>query len=207
MTPDKLLPYIAFDCEIKSMIPKRGEVKNPKLKYCGGWTDYIGMGISVLVAYDSQEEQYRVFCDDNISEFQKLIDKAPIVAGFNSKKFDEPLCAAHCLTIPPEKSYDVIVELWKSEGLSINFDYRTHGGYTLDATCHDNLYNVRKSGHGADAPRLWQEGKIGEVIDYCINDVRMLVGLLEMIRYTGHLKSPKTGIMRRLDFPGGTLQA
>ena len=36
-----------------------------------------------------------------------------------------------------------------------------------------------KTGEGALAPKLWKEGKLGSVIDYCLNDVTQERALFE----------------------------
>ena len=47
---------------------------------------------------------------------------------------------------------------------------KTRAGYSLDALALANLGQA-KTGHGALAPELWQQGRYHEVIRYCLNDV------------------------------------
>jgi hypothetical protein len=49
-------------------------------------------------------------------------------------------------------------------------------GYKLGEMAKCNL-GYSKTGSGLDAPILWQDGKTLEAIQYCINDVKLLVHL------------------------------
>ena len=86
-------------------------------------------------------------------------------------------------------NYDLLRELWISAGLSPTFEGKEHGGFGLDATAKAN-FNLGKTGHGAIAPILWQRGEIGAVIDYCMEDVRLTVKLMDMV-YQGWLVDPR----------------
>ena len=150
------------------------------------------MGISCIGAYESTEDRYRVFCKDNFKEFQKLIDAADIIIGFNLLSFDNPLCEAHSIIVPKERCYDILVEVWVAAGLGPTFRYPSHIGYGLGDICRVN-FGMAKTGHGAIAPVQWQRGEIGAVIDYCLNDVRLTKRVLDTILNSGELKSPING--------------
>lgn len=182
---------IVYDCEIKKAILGKRDVPIEGIEYCKGWSDHIGMGISVICAYDFDENAYRVFCEDNLNEFQDLVNNTDIVVGFNSIAFDNMLCLANDVSVPEYKSYDILVEMWVADGLAPHFQYPSHIGYSLDATCAANGVK-RKTGSGAMAPVDWQRGKYGSVIDYCLNDVKMTRDLLELvIIQDGRIQNPK----------------
>jgi hypothetical protein len=61
----------------------------------------------------------------------------------------------------------------------------------LDATVKANFHTEAKTGHGALAPVNWQRGFIGDVIDYCLMDVRLTLRVLRLILDWGHVVSPK----------------
>ena len=183
---------IIYDCEIVKGVDKHPEDRIDDIEYCDGWRDFEGMGISVICAYDYAEERHRVFCRDNFDAFQQLIDCTDIVIGFNSLAFDNPLCRANGINIPDEKSYDLLVEVWKAAGLAPEFEYPSHIGYGLDA-CAEVNFGIRKSGNGAMAPVCWQRGQIGEVIDYCLNDIRLTKALIDVAIEEGGFLNPKDG--------------
>lgn len=185
---------IIYDCEIIKAIRGKIRGKNDEpidgIEYCGGWGDFENMGISVIGAYDYSEARYRVFCKDNFNEFQYLIDSTDTVIGFNNHGFDDMLCGANGIKVPREKSYDLLVEIWRSAGLGTKFQYPSHMGFGLDACCSAN-FKSRKSGHGAMAPVDWQRGNIGSVIDYCVNDVKMTKQLMDKILVSGIIIDPR----------------
>lgn len=165
---------IVIDLEIKKAIPGR-EPKIEGIEYCAGWGDHAGMGISVMVAYDYKNSRYRVFEDDNKAEAKALIESAQFVYGFNTILFDHKvLKACWDIEVPEEKIYDLKQKLghWKVPKLDLLAKY--------------NL-GISKSGEGAFAPILWQQGKRGQVIDYCMMDVYITKCLMDLVAKQGTL--------------------
>lgn len=181
---------LIYDCEIERAILGKNETPIPGIEYCEGWHAFKEMGLSCIGAYDYSEDRYRVFCRDNFEELQALIDRHDIIVGFNSRAFDNLLCAAHGIIVPEEKSYDLLVEIWRAAGLGPQFEYPSHAGFGLDAICSAN-FGLNKTGHGAKAPVLWQQGKIGQVIDYCLQDCRLSRKLLDFINLGCPIRDPR----------------
>lgn len=181
---------IIYDCEIVNAIPNNKEPNREGIKYCKGWSDFVGMGISCIVALEVVSGKYRVFCKDNLAAFQALVDSAHAVIGYNSIGFDNKLCEAAGVTIPREKSVDLLVQLWKAAGLGETFQYPSHIGFGLDDVCRVN-FGTTKSGHGALAPVDWQLGRIGSVIDYCINNVRLTRQVFDQVVTWGWIRDPR----------------
>lgn len=184
---------IIYDCEIINAIPSRDGSVVTGVTYCAGWRDFPNMGVSVTGVYDYAEDRYRVFCGDNREEFGALIAKRDLCVGFNSIPFDNALLGA-CEWPSPiqEKCYDLLREAWAAAGLGPDFNFKTHGGYGLDALCEIN-FGTKKSGNGALAPVLWQQGRRGEVIDYCLNDIRLTKQLFDRVLLGAPIISPKDG--------------
>ena len=181
--------YIIYDCEIKLAIPVNGTRING-ISYCQGWEDFAGMGISVICAYESKYERYRVFCKDNLMEFQKLAnDPDALIIGYNSESFDDRLCAANGINV--KTGYDLLREFYIAKGLNpypakYGPEYK---GISLDNVAKVNL-PIRKTGNGAYAPVLWQQGEYGQVIDYCLQDVHLTKCLLEYALWDRPLQCP-----------------
>ncbi|MDJ0579054.1 hypothetical protein [Crocosphaera sp.] len=104
--------YIVYDVEIENCIPS-GE-KDPSLKYCKGWTDFEGMGISLIGAYLSWEDIYKLYPYHALHKFQEAVNQANDVIGFNSKSFDDKLCKAHGVNI--DTTFDLLEEIRFASG-------------------------------------------------------------------------------------------
>ena len=129
---------VVYDCEIIRAIPDKGSTLIPGIEYCAGWRDFEHMGISVICAYQALEG-YRVFLDDNFEAFKALArDPNTLLAGFNSRNFDDKLLSATFgITIPPMRSFDLLREIWRAKGLEPDSFSPAHGGYGLDAMAEE----------------------------------------------------------------------
>jgi hypothetical protein len=165
---------LIYDLEIEKLIPPKNEPREEGFEYCEGWTDHEGMGMSVAAAFDYREGVPRIFFKDNLEELMGLMDRAEKVIGFNNKHFDDKLMAAHGYLVNPDKSWDLYLAIKEAAGA-----HKFAKGYNLDNCCLVNL-GLKKSGSGELAPKLWQQGKIGQVADYCLRDVAMTKMLLDM---------------------------
>jgi hypothetical protein len=189
---------VIYDCEIIRAIPDKRAGLIDGIAYCEGWSDHANMGVSVICAYVPREG-YRVFLEDNFHEFKQLAEyQDTVCVGFNNRKFDDKLVLASGIAeIQPERSWDLLREIWRAAGLNPDsFGYH-HGGFGLDAVAIANGLGG-KSGNGALAPVLWQQGKIGAVIDYCLRDVMLTKKCIERA-IAGELVNPKTGVEMSID--------
>jgi hypothetical protein len=111
------------------------------------------------------------------------------VVGFNSANFDDKLMAAHGIKV--KTTYDVLEQVRIAAGFEPHHTSVRRGySYKLDAIAQAN--GMAKTGSGALAPVLWQQGKHQEVKDYCLNDVRITRNILEL-GLKGELIDPNTG--------------
>ena len=188
---------LVYDLEIINCIPDKKEPPDPKLTYCRGWHDHAGMGISVVCAYDTFTNTYRVFCEDNKEEFAEACSDRLLVT-FNGIGFDDKVIGACWAKLgnPTEgfeitqgrPRYDLLLEI-RAAG----------GGGGLDAICKLNGIPP-KPFSGAFAPALWQQGKYGLVIDYCLNDVKMTFELFAMACQGAAIETPR-GLVSGLRSP------
>lgn len=192
--PDAVL----YDCEIATCVPPTdGSSRDPTLRYCAGWDDYPNMGISVVAAYDTRARRMRVFCFDNLPEFRALIADR-LVIGFNNRGFDDRLLMANGIQV--SRSWDLLCALRRAVGEPEEYMKGiTQAGRSLEQLAQANLRRG-KVGHGAVAPVWWQNGQVGAVIDYCLDDVMLL---LELVRKAakGLLVDPVTNRITLLEMP------
>lgn len=190
------MKLLVYDCEIVNAIPFTGRIPEKGITYCRGWQDYEGMGISVICAY-LWDVGYRVFLADNLGAFKELAqDPETLVIGFNNRTFDDRLLRAHGIEIPPERSWDLLRAVRAARGANPD----GVGGTTQHALCQANFL-AGKTGSGADVPLLWQTGKRGQVIDYCLNDTLQLKKLIELV-LCGRLRDPESGRILKIPEPG-----
>ena len=183
---------LIYDLEIEKAILSKNTPRLESIDYCGGWNDYENMGISVVGVYDYATDRHRVFTDSNKEEFFLLLDSSDVLVGFNNIGFDNKVINACWGNMPEDRCYDILKEIWAGVGLGPDFNLDTHYGYNLDDVCLVNFgQHHQKSGNGAMAPVEWQRGRYGNVIDYCLNDVRLTKHLLDKIISDGYIRHPK----------------
>lgn len=181
--------FVIYDTEIRNGVATPDNQPQPGYKYAKGWTDFTGMGVAVICAYDILEARYRVFLEDNFCDFLELVGQRDGVLGFNNYRFDDKLLRDNGLPIDSTKSYDLADAIWRAAGIPQGEHPR---GLSLNACC--NVHGLpTKSGNGADAPQDFQDGRIGRVIDYCLNDVRCTLHLYRYIERAGGLIDARDG--------------
>lgn len=185
---------LIYDCEIIKAIPDEKKMPLVNIEYCGGWDDLPNMGISVIgvnfINPDTEQDEY-FHHSDFLTEFQRVLDVTDVLVGFNNQHFDDNLIKANGFNIPESiVNYDLLAEIWEGAGLGRVFIYPTHAGFSLEAICKANGIG-EKSGSGANAAVLWQRGKYQEVIDYCMNDIKLTRALFDLIQANGEIVDPR----------------
>lgn len=173
---------LIFDTEIINAIPPKDGDYLKGISYCKGWYDFKGMRLACLCAYDMKNNRVLVYGEDDISEFQAVIDDADYCVGYNNISFDNKLLLANGITIPSHKTIDLCDLLIK----------QCKTRYKLNDLCRVN-FDVEKTEDGALAPVLWQRGEYFRVLRYCFNDVKMTAKLYRQIRDRQSILCPKTG--------------
>jgi len=173
-TPEGL-NIVVWDSEIKNVIDGTNVT----------WTTFNKMGTSVACLYDYRSGDYKVYMDDNLSELSKRLLEADLCVGFNVSGFDIPLQIndpMNKLQFKAEqlKVFDLLYYSRKAVGWTPST--RFPSGLKLD----DHLEGTfgkkdMKTAHGSQAPLMWQEGRIGELISYCLADVRREKMLFEHV--------------------------
>lgn len=196
---------LIIDAEIKKAILGRGETPKVGVEYCDGWRAFGQMGLSVLGGYQSWDEQYRTWDSHPVSlaSLHKTMSEAEHIVTFNGRSFDGPLLDEMEVHIPDSKHVDLLASIWEAHGLSWPFKYPSHAGFGLDACCIANDIS-KKTGNGAMAPVLWQQGRFMEVTDYCLHDIWMTLKLARLC-LAGHFISPKTGQNTKVRLPFSAL--
>lgn len=162
-----------------------------------GWGSHADQGISVNCSYDYSVDKYGIsLSQQDIYNFAKRIEGPEwTLVGFNSIAYDVKMLSAYmgkhfnCKWEPKGKHFDLLKELKAALPKG-----SPKGGYKMDQVVKANLKNVSgKLQEGAMAPILFKAGRIGELIEYCLHDVRLTRKLLEKAYVSGMLKDPNHG--------------
>ncbi len=150
--PSTQVHYAVFDLETQR---SAAEV--------GGWHRADLMKISCAVLYDSREDRYIDFLENQIPQFVEHLQAVDLVVGFNIKRFDYRVLKGYT-------DFDFM----QLDNLDILEEVKNHLGFrlSLDHLAAATL-GARKTADGLQALRWWQQGKIMEIIAYCRQDVRL----------------------------------
>ncbi len=143
----------------------------------GGWNRADLMGISCVVLYDSKEDKYFEFLDDQVPLLIHHLKKFDLVIGFNIKRFDFRVLGGysnfHFKKLP---TLDILEEVHNRLGYRLSLDHLA--GATL---------GEKKTADGLQALRWWKQGRIREIIDYCKADVKITKDLFLYGKKNGYL--------------------
>jgi hypothetical protein len=180
MLPDSLL---IFDCEIICGPLGEDEQPIPGIEYAKSWKDFKSMGISVIGTFSTMFGELDYFDGEFLdTDFDWLLKRHEHIVGFNSRRFDDLLLTS-CFSVfrdrPTITTYDLLEECRRAAGQPLDYVKGvTKTGFSLNDLSKVNL-GPAKTGNGALAPVLWQQGRKQEVIDYCLSDVALTKSLLE----------------------------
>lgn len=176
---------VVFDCEIEN------DVDGKKVT----WDRKDLMGFSVGCLFDYRTGDYGVYFKKDIQRFAERLNNADLCVGFNILGFDNELVRAQGGELLPDeklKHYDILYYSRLATGWAPGQKYPK--GLRLDdhlrATFGDEYM---KTEDGALAPKMWRDGKIGEVVTYCLSDVRREAMLFEWIVVNGHVSTNEHG--------------
>lgn len=186
---------IIYDLEIQKLIPPRSGERLADFTYCDGWHDHFGMGFACAAIFDTARNEYRIFDEFMLEELKTAFDRTDVVAGFNILNFDNKVLAPYEIEISPTKCYDLLIEIARAAGTPN--DYK---GLGLNTVCEAN-FKTGKTGDGANAPKLYQQKRFGELFDYCLADVRLTKKLLDRVMEIGHVINPRNQQWIRVNRP------
>ena len=143
----------------------------------GGWHRAELMKISCAVIYDSQEDRYIDYLENQIPRFIRHLRTADLVVGFNIKRFDYQVLKGYTdFDFMKLNNLDILEEVKNQLDFRLSLDHLAAA--TLGA---------RKTADGLQALRWWQQGKIMEIIAYCRQDVRLTRDLYRYGLQKGYL--------------------
>jgi DEAD/DEAH box helicase domain-containing protein len=129
----------------------------------GGWNHADRMGISCAVLYDSRTDRFLEFLEHQVDDLIDRLFTCDRVVGFNIKRFDYDVLRGYSRRdIRKLDTLDILEKVHEFLGYRLSLDHLAK--ITLGA---------EKSGDGLQALAWWKEGRIREIVDYCIKDVEI----------------------------------
>ncbi len=150
----------------------------------GGWHKADCMGVSVAVLYDSEDDDFHAYGQDELEALFDRLRLADAVIGFNIIRFDykvlQPFARYALETLPTLDLLDTV---------KARLSYRV----SLDNIAQATL-GAPKSADGLQALAWWKEGNLEAIAAYCRKDVELTRDVYLHGRDQGHvLFSNKAG--------------
>jgi len=164
----------------------------------GGKENLKNLDVSVTCVYSYDTDSYVCFNEHEMEGLTETLKKARLIIGFSINRFDIPVLEKYMpfnLTAIPR--LDLLEEI----------EYATGSRISLDLLAKHNL-GTQKTYHGLEAVRLYREGNMKELIEYCTKDVEITKNLYDLVRrqryllipdrFTGELKKVKLELQEEL---------
>jgi hypothetical protein len=121
--------------------------------------------VSVTGAYFSWLDKYIAFFEEDTKDFLALLLEADVVVGFNHIWFDLAVLQKYSHIDLPQftNNYDIMLEVEKKLGFKVK----------LNDLLKANMDGDLKTDSYAQYKDYYWDGKWFELVDYCMNDVRL----------------------------------
>jgi len=126
------------------------------------------MRISVAVVFDSLENRFFSYTEDQADALLKHLEKADLVVGFNIKRFDYSVLRAYTgKDLKTLATFDILEDLFRRLGFRLGLDHLA--AETLD----------KKNPATGSALEWFKKGEMEKLTDYCRHDVEITRDLFE----------------------------
>ncbi|MBI5306117.1 ribonuclease H-like domain-containing protein [Candidatus Wolfebacteria bacterium] len=146
-----------------------------------GPNNFEALNISLIGLYSYGENNFYSFGENEISSAGEILKNASVIIGFGISRFDLPVLKRHLdfdvFSVP---RFDILDEIEFSLGKRIS----------LDLLAKANL-GFGKNGKSLEAVDLYRSGKMEELKNYCLNDVKITKNLYDLALKQGHLLVPR----------------
>jgi len=161
----------------------------------GGWDDAKKghAGISALVIWDTATQRFHLYDTYTVSDGLAHINAADLAVGFNTLGFDGPCLQRYVQRKIISPQFDINAAIRRSAGLYAR-------GYKLKQVAARTL-GVEPWGEGTLAPLLFKQGRMAELLDYCLQDVHYTRLLYNYVVEHGHVIAPNGEPLMLSDLP------
>jgi DEAD/DEAH box helicase domain-containing protein len=151
--------------------------------------NFLDMEISLLAIHDSNTDEYSSYMEEDFPKLWPILEDADMLIGFNSDHFDIPILNKYYPgDLTKIKSLDILKEVKNACGRRFKLD-----------NIAEHTLGQKKGGHGLQAVKWWEEGKIDLIREYCIQDVKVTKGVYDFAMRHGKLKYKDLGGVREIE--------
>jgi len=134
--------------------------------------------VTVVGVHDSETNEYKTFLREELKDLWPLFERADVLIGYNSDHFDIPILNKYYSgDLTKIKSVDLLKEIRNVLGRRLKLDN------VAEATL-----GKKKTGNGLEAIDWWAQGKVEQVKQYCLDDVRITKELYDYAKEHGSVK-------------------
>ncbi|MEK7147009.1 MAG: ribonuclease H-like domain-containing protein [Patescibacteria group bacterium] len=160
---------IVLDIETKNSFFEVGQDNTAALE-----PSFVGL-------YSYNQDAYLSFFENDFDKLGEVLKRTRLVVGFCLRRFDLPVLKRFfSFDVTAIPSVDIFEDIQKAVGFRIG----------LGALAYANL-GVGKTGHGLEAIDLYKSGRLEQLKNYCLNDVKITKELYEMAQKQGYLWVPR----------------
>ena len=155
----------------------------------GGWNNKHLMKIAVAVVYDSSDKKFYTYLESDTDKLVEKLLSADLVVGFNILNFDFAVLQPYTTVDLKNRvrCFDILKDVWDRLGYRVS----------LNQIAKKTL-NVEKGGNGLLSLQWFKEGKMAQIIEYCIKDVEITRDVFLYGLKNGYLDFEKNGQSVRL---------
>jgi DEAD/DEAH box helicase domain-containing protein len=150
-----------------------------------GRDNYNALKISVVAVYSYIEDRYFCYEEHEMDKLAELFSDARRIVGFSMNRYDIPVLNNYFQRIPGAP------KLWEMERVDLleEIEMATGSRVSLDRLAGANL-GLHKTHPSSEAGQLYRDGKIEELKEYCVNDVKLTKDLYDLYRKQNFLMVP-----------------
>jgi DEAD/DEAH box helicase domain-containing protein len=156
-----------------------------------GWDNFAALKISVVGVYSYLYDKYFSFEENEMEKLAELFRTAKRIVGFSMNRYDVPVLNNYF-----QKLGGDVPRLWEMERVDLleEIEMAAKQRVSLSRLAEANL-GVKKGRHGSEAIGLYRDGKIEELKEYCLNDVKLTKELYDLYLKQSYFLMPdkKTG--------------
>lgn len=146
----------------------------------GGDKNIKDLNASFVGVYSYNEKKYLSFFEQDFKELGKLLQKTGLIIGFAINRFDIPVMEKYFdFSLRKIENLDILDEIERVFGRRVG----------LGILAEANL-GAKKTGHGLQAIDMFKEGRMEDLKNYCLNDVKLTKDLYELIKKQKYILIP-----------------